>query len=127
MGFIEAVKACLKKYFTISGRASRSEFWFWMLSTFLGAIITQLLDVTLLHKNLNDPHAFFPITTLFQILIFLPSLAVTVRRLHDVNRRGEWVFIGLTIVGLIFPLLVWECTKGITGPNTYGQDPLIGT
>lgn len=55
--------------------------------------------------------------------MLIPSIAVYIRRLHDVNRSGWWVFIALTIVGII-PLIIWVCSKGTDGPNDYGDDPL---
>ncbi len=66
---------------------------------------------------------FSIILLLIDLATFLPSLAVFVRRLHDVNRSGWWYFIALTIVGII-PLLIWLCRAGETGPNRFGDNPL---
>jgi uncharacterized membrane protein YhaH (DUF805 family) len=56
--------------------------------------------------------------------VFLPSISVTVRRLHDTDHSGWWWWIGLIpLVGIIV-LIVWWATPGTRGPNKYGEDPL---
>jgi uncharacterized membrane protein YhaH (DUF805 family) len=56
------------------------------------------------------------------VAVFLPTIAVATRRLHDTNRSGWWQLIGLTIVGLI-PLLIWTVQDSDAGPNRYGPNP----
>jgi uncharacterized membrane protein YhaH (DUF805 family) len=103
MGFFEAVGACFAKFATFSGRASRSEYWFFHLFSFLLVIVTA-------------GFAFF--------VLFLPLLAVNARRLHDVDRSGWWMLIAvIPFVGAIV-LLVWHCTVGTAGNNRFGTDPL---
>ncbi len=64
-----------------------------------------------------------PITALVGLGLFLPGLAVTVRRLHDTDRRGWWILLGLIpIIGIIV-LIVFYCTAGTPGPNRFGPDP----
>ena len=55
--------------------------------------------------------------------LLLPSIVVSIRRLHDLDRTGWWLLIGLTGIGMI-RLLVWDCMKGTTGPNRFGADML---
>ena len=119
MNFPQAIASCFRKYAVFSGRASRSEYWYWILFYFLGAIVTGILDAAIL----QTPRGGF-FSNVFALIIFLPLLAVEVRRLHDVNRSGWWILIAFTFVGLIYPLLVWKCTKGTAGPNRFGGDPL---
>lgn len=119
MNFPQAIASCFRKYVVFSGRASRSEYWYWILFYFLGEISTGILDGALFRTQGSQVFS-----SIFSLIIFLPLLAVEVRRLHDVNRSGWWILIGFTIVGLIYPLLVWKCTKGTTGPNRFGDDPL---
>jgi uncharacterized membrane protein YhaH (DUF805 family) len=64
-----------------------------------------------------------PVHSLASLALFLPGLAVSVRRLHDLDRTGWWLLIILTGIGLIL-LLIWFCLRGTTGPNRYGPDPL---
>jgi uncharacterized membrane protein YhaH (DUF805 family) len=59
------------------------------------------------------------------VILFLPGLAVGIRRLHDIDRSGWWVLITLTIIGIIL-LLVWACMRGTPGSNRFGTDPLGG-
>ncbi len=117
MDLPEAVKTGFRKYSTFSGRASRSEFWFWVLFAILGGCATALIDTTLFGAQ----SLFYG---LFGLAIFLPYISVTVRRLHDTDRSGWWWWLWLVpLVGWVI-LIVWYCTKGTTGPNRFGADPL---
>lgn len=112
MTFIESIKACFGKYVTWQGRASRSEFWWFVLFNFAGSFILGLLG--------GIPGI------IFSIVVFLPALAVFIRRLHDTNRSGWWYWIALVpIVGFIL-LIVWAATQGTDGDNDFGTDPLGG-
>ncbi|WP_164879994.1 DUF805 domain-containing protein [Paenirhodobacter ferrireducens] len=82
--FGEAIKVCFTKYITFKGRASRSEYWWFTLFTTLGSAVGGVLEAAMG----NDGAA---ISGLFGLTTFLPSLAVTVRRLHDTDRSGWWV------------------------------------
>jgi uncharacterized membrane protein YhaH (DUF805 family) len=117
MDFPQAIVSVGKKnYINSAGRASRSEYWYWALFCFLGGVATQALDQVVVHK---------PITNLiFVLATFVPSIAVAIRRLHDVNRKGTWLLISFTIIGSLYPLLVWFCKKGTDGNNRFGSDPL---
>ena len=64
-----------------------------------------------------------PVHSLVSLALLLPGIAVSVRRLHDLDRSGWWMLIILTGIGLIL-LLVWFCLRGTPGPNRYGPDPL---
>ncbi len=119
MNFPEAVASCFRKYAVFSGRAPRSEYWYWILFYFLCQIAANILDAVVLPSP--GTRLF---SRLFDLIIFFPLLAVEVRRLHDVDRSGWWLLISLTIVGMMYPLLVWKCTKGTVGPNRFGDDSL---
>lgn len=115
MGFGQAVSTGFSKYVNFSDRASRSEYWYWTLFVFLVSIVTTIID-----KQLDTGI----VSTIVTIATFLPGLAVSVRRLHDIDRSGWWLLISLIpLVGLIV-LLVFNCTAGTAGPNKYGPDPL---
>jgi uncharacterized membrane protein YhaH (DUF805 family) len=120
MSFTEAIASCLKNYVGFSGRAPRSEYWYWVLAVIILAIITGGLDYVIF-----DATQYGPLTTIFGLATFLPGLAVGIRRLHDIDRTGGWTLIALTGIGL-FVLLVFACLKGTTGPNRFGPDPLGG-
>lgn len=119
MNFPTAVTTCFRKYWNTDGRASRSEYWYWTLFIYLGGIPFNVADVML-----NPSYRFAgPLGVLFTLVTFLPSLFVSVRRLHDVNRSGYWILIAVTGIGLI-PLLYWSIRRGTAGENDFGADPL---
>lgn len=123
MNFPQAVSSCFKKYVTFSGRAPRSEYWYWALFVALLGGVAIIIDITVLHVDIHNPMAFYPMKTMLSLLTFLPGLSVLVRRLHDVGRSGWWWLIAFTIIGMI-PLLIWLCRKGTSGANRFGLDPL---
>jgi uncharacterized membrane protein YhaH (DUF805 family) len=121
MDFMQAIQAGFRNYVNFSDRASRSEYWFWVLFVILVSIVTGILDALIFPGNYVSP-----INTLANLALFLPGLSVGIRRLHDIDRTGWWVLLAFTIIGVIV-LLIWACTKGTPGPNRFGSDPLAGT
>lgn len=120
MNFQEAIQSGFRNYVTFSGRAPRSEFWYWVLFEVLVSIVASILDVAIF--PLND---ISPLNAIASLLLFLPSLAVSIRRLHDIDRTGWWVLISLTVIGIVL-LIIWNCLRGTIGPNRFGPDPLGG-
>jgi uncharacterized membrane protein YhaH (DUF805 family) len=117
MDFQTSIKTCFQKYAFFSGRASRSEFWYFSLFCFLGGTITWVIDTMILGYGAEDWGA---ISVIFQIVIILPGIAVGARRLHDINKSGWWQLITLTIIGIIL-LIVWFATIGSSKKNEYGN------
>jgi uncharacterized membrane protein YhaH (DUF805 family) len=118
MNFVQAISSGFSNYVNFKDRAIRSEYWYWTLFTVVGNIAAEIID-TVLGITAIDP--------LFGLAIILPTIAVAVRRLHDLDRTGWWVFIGLIpLVGWII-LIIWYCSRGTLGPNRFGPDPLGGT
>jgi uncharacterized membrane protein YhaH (DUF805 family) len=118
MNFWQAIASGFSNYVTFSGRAIRSEYWYWVLFSIIGGLATEILDKAMF----PDVAAASPLNAVFDLITFLPSLAIAVRRLHDINRTGWWVLITITIIG-IFVLIYWACKKGTPGPNRFGPDP----
>jgi len=118
MNFGEAIKSGFGKYVTFSGRAARSEYWYWTLFTIVVAIVTGGLDAMLF----PDIESGF-LSPVSSLALFLPSFAVSARRLHDLDRTAWWLLIVFTVVGIIL-LIIWDCMKGTTGSNRFGADPL---
>ncbi|MCT2409084.1 DUF805 domain-containing protein [Chryseobacterium antibioticum] len=112
----------LKQYADFKGRARRTEYWMYILFNMIFAIIAAVLDNLLgLKFNQEIPYGF--IYLIYALATFIPGLAVMVRRLHDVDKSGWWVFISLIpIVGTIW-LLVLLATDGTPGANQYGVNP----
>ncbi len=120
MNFTQAIASGFQNYVNFSGRAARSEYWFWTLFTVLVSIAALLIDLALF----GDMDVS-PINGIVSLGLFLPSLAVAIRRLHDLDRTGWWFLLILTVIGGIV-LLVWYCMRGTIGPNRFGPDPLGG-
>ena len=133
MKFHEAVSSGFKNYINFSGRASRSEFWYWTLFVSVVLILIAILESSFFVATITEEGAhpsaqvsFYgtPITSIWALGTFLPGLAVAVRRLHDTDRRGWWYLIGLIpLVGSII-LIVFYCLEGTSGENRFGPNPL---
>ena len=109
--------AALKKYVEFGGRARRTEYWMFTLFTFLISIALSLVDMVLGTIFLG---------TLFGLAMFLPALAVTVRRLHDTGRGGLWILIGFVPVIGVIVLIIFMVQDSKPGANEYGPNPKEG-
>ena len=134
MTFSESIKTCLSKFVTWEGRASRSEYWFFVLFNVVciiaASVIDNVLGTTFKFMNpvsgMEQSLGYGYVYCLVALALFLPNLAAMVRRLHDTNRSGWWYWIILIpLVGVIL-FLVWMCSRGTVGNNNYGSDPLGG-
>lgn len=108
MDFLTAIKTCFSKYADFTGRARRSEFWFWWLFTFIVGLILGWIPV---------------IGWIISIALIIPNLAVGARRLHDTGKSGWWWLINLIpIVGIIILIVFWVQDSN-AGENQYGANP----
>jgi uncharacterized membrane protein YhaH (DUF805 family) len=135
----QAIVSGFKKYFMFSGRATRSECWYWILFVTLVEVIILSIGVTIVLDLLFQLVQIL----LSSVVLFIPTLAVQVRRLHDTDRTGLWllppwiaVFLkaftdlgsipltgpvpSLIILGMFVLLLFWNCLKGTEGDNRFG-------
>ncbi|PTQ73483.1 DUF805 domain-containing protein [Celeribacter persicus] len=122
MTFIDAITTCFQKYVTFSGRARRAEYWWWSLFIILGSMIFGGVDTVFF----GVPEITGPTAGIFSLVTFLPGLSVWIRRLHDVDRSGWWVLLILIPVIGWLVLLYWAVTRGTTGANRFGPDPITG-
>ena len=106
MYFLDVIK---NKYAAFNGRARRSEYWFFSLFC---AIINCVLGLI-----------YDPLTWVWSIVVFIPSLAILIRRLHDINKSGWSALLFLIPIVNIVLIFVWLCKAGTTGANQYGEDP----
>lgn len=114
-----------RNYINFDGRARRTEYWMFALFNFLIISALLLLGGFLAESDVDPMAAFIPYYLYF-FAALVPSLAVTVRRLHDVGKSGWFLLISLIpLVGAIW-LLVLYVTEGDPGPNAYGEDPKGG-
>jgi len=120
VGFGEAIKQAFSHGFVYRGRASRSAYWWWVLFEVIAAFVAELLVV--IPAAAHSAAAlvvFFIIVGIAFIYLALVGLALTIRRLHDIDRSGWWVLIGLVpFVGGIV-LLIFSLLEGTPGPNRY--------
>ena len=113
---VAAVTTCLNKYVVFSGRAARPELWYFVLAAFLMNIVIAIADMVLAFIGIW----FSPLGLLFALAVFLPSIAVGVRRLHDSDRSAWWLLI-LLVPGIgSIVLLVFYCLPGTPGRNRFG-------
>lgn len=126
--FFKAVKDGFKKYFQVSGRSTRSEFWYFTLFIVLVSLPLVIIDAALYGMSLItfiDSDRTGILNGIWALITFVPSITVSIRRLHDINRNGLWLLIIFTGIGII-PLLYWICKEGNAGVNLYGANPLQG-
>jgi len=151
IGFSEAISICFSKYLDFTGRASRPEYWFFVLFGVLVGTGARIIDAVMMG-------GYRPVYSIATLALFLPQFAVHVRRLHDVNRSGWWlggfyifiiasigslaglaaggglrgmprefVNIGIALVLGIIPYVIWlfvlAVSEGTRGANRYGPDP----
>ena len=116
MDFQTSIKTCFNKYAIFSGRASRSEFWFFVLFGLLGGIIAAIIDTMILgySAEVNGP-----INLIFSVALILPSISVAARRLHDLDKSGWWQLLWFTIIGGIL-IIIWHATEGENKKNKFG-------
>jgi uncharacterized membrane protein YhaH (DUF805 family) len=117
MNFQTSIKTCFNKYAVFSGRASRSEYWFFVLFGILGGIISAIIDTMILgySAEVNGP-----INLIFSVALILPSISVAARRLHDLDKSGWWQLLWITIIGGIL-IIIWHATEGTKKNNSYGK------
>jgi uncharacterized membrane protein YhaH (DUF805 family) len=108
------LKVVKENYANFEGRARRSEYWYFVLVNIIISIILGLIDSVIGISILGS---------IYSLAVLVPSIAVAVRRLHDVGKSG-WYFllIFFLVIGWIW-LFVLYCKEGDTGPNEYGADP----
>ena len=111
----------LKNYATFSGRARRKEYWMFFLFNVLISLGLGVLDVVAGTYSVEYETGFF--SALYSLLVLIPSIAVSVRRLHDTNRSGWWILISLIpLIGVIV-LFVFICLDSQPGTNRFGANP----
>ena len=120
LNFFQAIGTCLRKYFVFKGRASRSEYWF------LQALLLPLYFILFVMENTTSDEGIIiaGIIGIIILLLLIPTLAVTIRRFHDINKSGWFVLLNfIPFIGWII-VLVMLVGKGTEGKNRFGDYPL---
>ena len=111
----------LKKYAVFSGRSRRKEYWYFTLFNVVIAIVLTLIDMMI--GTFDSDTGYGVLNTIYSLGVLLPTLGVSVRRLHDTNRSGWWILIGfLPIIGAIV-LLIFFVKDSEPGTNRFGPSP----
>ena len=123
LNFFDAIKTCLRKYFVIKGRASRSEYWFLqLLFTPLAMYVGFWSDPV--SAGTIDPPPLYILSTIIVIFLFIPAITSQIRRFHDRDKSGWFILINfIPFVGWIIAL-VMLLDKGTPGKNRFGEYPL---
>ena len=110
VSFSDAISLAFKNYVNFHGRSTRAEYWWFFLFTFTLSIVTQIID----------SFSSLGVTNFISsLIVLLPSLAVGVRRLHDIGKSGWWLLLWFAVIVGWVILLVWSVRKS-DGPNKYG-------
>ena len=119
---MEWMTLALKKYAQFDGRSRRKEYWMFVLLNIIVAVLAMIVDM-ILGINTLVLGVYGPLYTIVALGLLIPSIAVGIRRLHDTDRSGWWMLIGLVpLIGGIV-LLVFFVSEGSRGPNRFGEDP----
>lgn len=114
MGLQEAVRSVLTKYADFSGRARRSEYWYWVLALAIAWVVGLILSAAV--------EEIIFLVLLAYLAVLVPSLAVSVRRLHDTGRSGWWLLLNVVPFGGLV-VLIFSCLDSQPGDNQYGPNP----
>lgn len=104
----------VNNYFGFTGRARRSEYWYFALVNLFNSVLTSYMDVTF--ETFNEENGLGLFNTIYGLLILTPNIAVGIRRMHDVGKSGWYLLIPIYNIVLF-------ATPGIIGENEYGSDP----
>ena len=113
----------IRQYADFNGRARRKEYWMFVLFNMIFAIVAMILDNVLGITIAGLPYG--PLYIFYGLAMFIPGLAVCVRRLHDIDKSGWMILVALIPLAGAIWLLVLYCTEGTQGDNKYGSDPKI--
>ena len=119
MGFGGAIATCFRKYVDFRGRASRPEYWFFVLFYVLVVIVLITIDLIVF----GPESGILPLTWLAALVFFLPLLAAAVRRLHDQDRSGWMVLLYFIPLAGPITFIVLMCLRGTPGENRFGPEP----
>lgn len=124
MSFTTAVSSALRQYATFSGRARRAEYWWFVLFTVLVSLVAGIVDSAL--GTIDASSSIGVLGTVASLALLLPSLAVTVRRLHDTDKSGWWVLAFLIPLAGFVLWLVFMLANSNPQPNRFGPSPKPG-
>jgi len=114
-------REALRKYATFDGRARRKEYWFFTLFNFLGLLVLTIVDMAV--GTFNEQAEIGLLGGIYLLAVLIPSIAVTVRRLHDTDRSGWWILLNfIPVIGSIV-IVVFAVLDSQPGANRFGANP----
>ena len=123
MKMTEAVISVLTNWNNFSGRACRSEFWFFCLAAFLVQVIISIIEIATGMVDIESTEMGI-LSIIFTLLILVPSISVTSRRLQDRGLSGWWQLLYLTIIGIPV-IVVLNMLPAKEDENNWGRNPLL--
>ena len=115
MNFMEAVTTVFSKYADFNGRAARPEFWWFALFNVIASTIVGFVSQAIFGMDI--------LSYIYALAVLLPGLGVAVRRLHNIDRSGWWILVGLIpLIGWVL-LIYWYASPGTPGANQFGEAP----
>ena len=132
-GFVDSVKFGFGRYVTLTTRSSRSEYWWWILFVLSADVIVVVVSSLLfgpsiqqsdtgIARQIYDGGVF---AVIFHVVILVPTIAVSCRRLHDIDKSGWWLLLIFVPIFGSFILLYWFVQPGGDSHNRFGTDPLV--
>lgn len=114
-------REALRKYATFEGRARRKEYWFFVLFNFLAVVVLSVVDMMI--GTFDEKAEIGLLSGVYLLAVLIPSIAVTVRRLHDTDRSGWWILLNfIPVIGSIV-ILVFAVLDSQPGGNRFGPNP----
>ena len=123
MNMKEAIVSVLTNWNNFSGRACRSEFWYFVLAAFLVSMAISIIEIATGMVDIESAEMGI-LSIIFALLLFVPSLSVTARRLQDRGWSGWWQLLYLTIVGILV-IIVLNMLPAKEDENKWGRNPLL--
>jgi uncharacterized membrane protein YhaH (DUF805 family) len=113
--------SAFKKYAVFKGRATRSEYWYFILFNILATLGFGLIDQMI--GTFNFDAGYGPLSAIYTLAMIFPGVGVSIRRLHDTGRSGWWFLItAIPLLGLLV-FLYFALLESDPNPNQYGQSP----
>ncbi len=122
MNFVDAVKSAFARFADFATRSSRSEYWWFTLFYLLVILVVNITESSVFGQGMEMTSGI--INLLVLLVIIVPTISVTARRLHDIGRSGWWQLIALIPLLGVLILLYWVVKPGEDGDNRFGANPL---
>ena len=111
----------LRRWRDFAGRSTRREYWMYTLVLIIISFVLGILDSVILGEAALSQ--FLTFGNVFSLATVVPSISVSIRRLHDIDKSGWWLFLAFTVIGILV-LIYWACVSSDEDENRYGSPEL---